>query len=574
MKPLSFVLVAAAVLGGAPAAATAWDVHFDHRPYLELRCGSREGVEPVRRDQQGRVVPPTVGTLHDREGGVIGRFTVVHASETSAVARVDALAQGVTPEQVDHAAIDARGLRFVTVQPLPAGRTVCIAAGWNTAAGLQHGAKGVLRTRDGTLAGQFAIVGVGPEESVATVIEFAPGVFARDVARAELRGLMQQVAASSGFANLSWRNVVMLLIGCLFIAMAITKEVEPLLLVPIGFGILIGNIPLPLQIFNSVSVYMIDPVTHEYVFNTTTNSVLGMLYFGVRTGLFPPLIFLGIGALTDFSALLSNPKSVLLGAAAQVGIFATFLGALALGFSPSSAAAIGIIGGADGPTAIFLSSRLAPALIGPIAIAAYSYMAMVPLIQPPVMKLLTTQAERRIRMKPGRKVGRLEKVAFPVAGLIVTTLVAPGGLPLLGMLFFGNLLKESGVTGRLAKSVSSALLDITTVLLGVAVGASTTAQVFLTPQSILIFALGCLAFAAATAGGVLFAKFMNLFCRDKVNPLIGAAGVSAVPDSARVAHLVGQQADPSNYLLQHAMGPNVAGVIGSAIVAGVFLGLF
>lgn len=575
MRQLLVVLVAAPLLAGGPAAAApAGDVRFDDAPYVELRCGSRHGVAPVRRDTEGRVLPPTVGTLHNRQGAEVGRFTVVHASETSAVARVDTLAQGVTTTEVDHAAIGERGLSFVTVRPLPVGQTIRIALGWNTVPGLQHGAKGVLRTRDGSLAGQFSVVGVGPDESVATVTEYAPGVFARDVTRAELRGLVQQVAASSGFANLSWGNVVMLLIGCVFIALAVTKEVEPLLLVPIGFGILVGNIPLPLQIFNSVSVYMIDPVTHEYVFNTTTNSVLGMLYFGVRTGLFPPLIFLGIGALTDFSALLSNPKSVLLGAAAQTGIFVTFLGALALGFSPSSAAAIGIIGGADGPTAIFLSSRLAPALIGPIAIAAYSYMAMVPIIQPPVMKLLTTQAERRIRMKAGRQVGRMEKVAFPVAGLVVTTLVAPGGLPLLGMLFFGNLLKESGVTGRLAKSVSSALLDITTVLLGVAVGASTTAQVFLTSQSILIFVLGCLAFATATASGVLFAKLMNLFCRDKVNPLIGGAGVSAVPDSARVAHIVGQQADPSNYLLQHAMGPNVAGVIGSAIVAGVFLGLF
>ena len=366
----------------------------------------------------------------------------------------------------------------------------------------------------------------------------------------------------------------MLVIGGFFIYLGIAKEYEPLLLVPIGFGILIGNIPLPLQIFNAVSVYMIDPVTHQYAFNTTGNSVMGLLYFGVRSGLLPPLIFLGIGTLTDFSALLSSPRSVLLGAAAQIGIFATFLGALKLGFSPANAAAIGIIGGADGPTAIFLSSRLAPSLIGPIAIAAYSYMAMVPIIQPPIMKLLTTRAERRIRMQPGRKVARRDKILFPIVGMIVTTLVAPGGLPLLGMLFFGNLLKESGVTGRLAKTAGSALLDIATILLGVAVGASTSAQVFLNRQSVLIFVLGCLAFAVATAGGVLFAKLMNLVSKTKINPLIGAAGVSAVPDSARVVHHVGQLEDPSNYLLQHAMGPNVAGVIGSAIAAGVFLGIF
>ncbi|MGE5199924.1 MAG: sodium ion-translocating decarboxylase subunit beta, partial [Rhodospirillaceae bacterium] len=355
---------------------------------------------------------------------------------------------------------------------------------------------------------------------------------------------------------------------------AIVKDYEPLLLVPIGFGILIGNIPLPLSIFNSVSVYMIDPVSHEYVFNTGSNSVLGMIYFGVRAGLFPPLIFLGIGAMTDFAALLSNPKSLLLGAAAQVGIFATFLGALVLGFSPQSAAAIGIIGGADGPTAIFTSSRLAPALIGPIAISAYSYMAMVPIIQPPIMKLLTSREERLIRMKPGRRVSRFERVVFPIMGLLVTTLVAPGGLPLLGPLFFGNLLKESGVTGRLAKTAASAMLDICTILLGLAVGASTSAQAFLNARSVMIFALGCVAFGTATAGGVIFAKIMNVFSAEKVNPLIGAAGVSAVPDSARVVHMVGQAEDPGNFLLQHAMGPNVAGVIGSAIAAGVFLGLF
>jgi oxaloacetate decarboxylase beta subunit len=382
------------------------------------------------------------------------------------------------------------------------------------------------------------------------------------------------VVSSTGFANLTWLNMVMLAIGGVFIYLGIAKEYEPLLLVPIGFGILIGNIPLPLHLFDAISVYMIDPVTHEYTFNTTTNSVMGLIYFGVRSGLYPPLIFLGIGTLTDFSALLSNPRAVLLGAAAQVGIFATFLGALALNFSPANAAAIGIIGGADGPTAIFLSSRLAPSLIGPIAIAAYSYMAMVPIIQPPIMKLLTSKEERLIRMQPGRAVARRDKILFPIIGMVVTTLVAPGGMPLLGMLFFGNLLKESGVTGRLAKSAGSAMLDVATILLGVAVGASTTAQVFLTTQSVLIFVLGCCAFAVATAGGLLFAKLLNLVSRTKINPLIGAAGVSAVPDSARVVHHVGQEEDPTNYLLQHAMGPNVAGVIGSAIAAGVFLGIF
>ena len=379
---------------------------------------------------------------------------------------------------------------------------------------------------------------------------------------------------ASGINVLTIPNVIMIFIGLTFLYLAIKKDYEPLLLVPIGFGVLMGNIPLPLSIFNSISVYMIDPITHEYVFNTSGNSVLGIIYYAVKNGVFPPLIFLGIGALTDFSALLSNPKSLLLGAAAQVGIFATFVGALWLGFTPQSAAAIGIIGGADGPTAIFTASRLAPSLIGPIAIAAYSYMAMVPIIQPPIMKLLTSVEERKIRMKPGRKVSKFERIVFPIMGMLVTCLVAPGGLPLLGPLFFGNLLKESGVTGRLAKTASSAMLDICTILLGMAVGASTSANVFLTKQSVMIFALGCVAFSVATAGGVLFAKLMNVFVKDKVNPLIGAAGVSAVPDAARVAHMVGQEADPTNFLLQHAMGPNVAGVIGSAIAAGVFLGLF
>ncbi len=561
---------------GLAAAGTLPALQFDAAPYVQIGYGLRAGVGPMRRGPGGGVLPVTTGTLCDRDRRVISRFAVVHASETDAVARVEELAPGATLAAVDHAALPELGIAFATVRPLEARRFFRVATGWKEEAAphLSQGAKGVLLTADGRVAGQFSILGVGPHESIGMVTEFSPGMFERDVASAELRGLVARVAAASGFANLSWRNLVMLAIGCLFIYLAIAKEYEPLLLLPIGFGILIGNIPLPLQIFNSVSVYMIDPVTHEYTFNTTTNSVMGMIYFGVRTGLFPPLIFLGIGALTDFSALLANPKNVLLGAAAQVGIFATFLGAVALGFAPSSAAAIGIIGGADGPTAIFLASRLAPALIGPIAIAAYSYMAMVPLIQPPVMRLLTTEAERRIRMKPGRRVGRVEKILFPIAGVIVTALVAPGGLPLLGMLFFGNLLKESGVTGRLAKRVSTALLDITTVLLGVAVGASTSAQVFLTARSVMIFALGCLAFAVATAGGVLFAKVMNLVCREPVNPLIGAAGVSAVPDSARVAHVLGQEADPTNYLLHHAMGPNVAGVIGSAIVAGVFLGLF
>ena len=360
-----------------------------------------------------------------------------------------------------------------------------------------------------------------------------------------------------------WKNLIMIAVGLFFIFLAIKKDYEPLLLIPIGFGILLGNIPFVADAGLRIGVY-------------EEGSVLNYLYFGVKNGIYPPLIFLGIGALTDFSALLSNPKLVILGAAAQIGIFLTIIGALALGFTPEEASAIGIIGGADGPTAIFTSSMLAPHLMGAIAIAAYSYMALVPLIQPPIMKLLTTEKERLIRMKPSRSVPRIEKIMFPTIALLVTTFIAPGALPLLGMLFFGNLLKESGVTDRLAKTAGTSLIDIVTILLGVSVGASTQAQYFLKPQSIFIFVLGAMSFCVATAGGVLFAKFMNLFFKEgsKINPLIGAAGVSAVPDSARVVQSFGKLYDPDNYLLMHAMGPNVAGVIGSATAAGILLSYF
>ena len=372
---------------------------------------------------------------------------------------------------------------------------------------------------------------------------------------------IKQFIEFTGFANVTIGHLIMLTVGLLFIYLAIKKEYEPLLLVPIGFGILIGNIPFIENIGLQIGIY-------------ENGSVLNYLYYGVLKGIYPPLIFLGIGAMTDFSALLSNPKLILLGAAAQIGIFVTFMGALTLGFTQQQAAAIGIIGGADGPTAIFLSSKLAPELIGPIAIAAYSYMALVPVIQPPIMNLLTTAKEKRIRMKPPRSVSKLEKLSFPVVGLILTTFISPGALPLLGMLFFGNLLKESGVTKRLGDTAKNSLIDIVTILLGVTVGASTQATVFLTPQSMLIFVLGAFSFAVATAGGVLFAKFMNLFLKEgnKINPLIGSAGVSAVPDSARVSQMQGIKADPSNYLLMHAMAPNVAGVIGSAVAAGILMG--
>ncbi len=359
---------------------------------------------------------------------------------------------------------------------------------------------------------------------------------------------------TTGFASMTPGNAIMILVGIVFITLAIRKDYEPLLLVPIGMGAIVGNIPVIPGM--ALSVY-------------DSGSVLNYLYFGVSQGVYPPLIFLGIGAMTDFSTMLSNPKLVLLGAAAQVGVFLTFIGAIWLGFTLQESGAIGIIGGADGPTAIFLAAKLAPKLLGAIAIAAYSYMALVPVIQPPIMRLLTTRDERLIRMSPPRKVSKREKMIFPIAAFLISTLIAPGAIVLLGMLFFGNLLKESLVTERLARTARSAMIDIVTILLGFAVGASTQADTFLTSQSLQIFGLGALSFAIATAGGVLFAKFMNLFLAEKINPLVGAAGVSAVPDSARVVQMVGQQEDPHNFLLMHAMAPNVAGVIGSAIAAGV-----
>jgi oxaloacetate decarboxylase beta subunit len=366
----------------------------------------------------------------------------------------------------------------------------------------------------------------------------------------------------TGFANLTIGHSAMLVVGSFFIYLGIAKEYEPLLLVPIGFGILVGNIPFFEGVGLQLGIY-------------EDGSVMNILYYGVLKGVYPPLIFLGIGAMTDFSALLSNPKLMLLGAAAQVGIFLTYITAIALGFTSQQAAAIGIIGGADGPTAIFLSSKLAPQLLGAIAIAAYSYMALVPVIQPPIIKLLTSEKERKIKMKPPRSVSKTEKIIFPIVGLLLTTFISPGGLPLLGMLFFGNLLKESGVTKRLADTASRPLIDIVTILLGLTVGASTQATTFLTPASILIFVLGAISFMIATAGGVIFAKVMNLFLKDedKMNPMIGAAGVSAVPDSARVVQHLGIKEDPTNYLLMHAMAPNVSGVIGSAVAAGILLSL-
>lgn len=364
----------------------------------------------------------------------------------------------------------------------------------------------------------------------------------------------------TGFANVELGNVLMTIVGCIFIYLAVAKHFEPMLLIPIGFGILVGNIPFPLEAGLRIGIY-------------EDGSVLNILYSGVKQGWYPPLIFLGIGAMTDFSALIANPKLVLVGAAAQFGIFGAYAIALALGFDPLEAGAIGIIGGADGPTAIFLSSKLAPHLMGAIAVAAYSYMALIPVFQPPIMKMLTTDKERRIKMKAPGAVSKKQKVIFPIMGLILTTWIIPSGLPLLGMLFFGNILKECGVCKRLADTAKGPLIDIVTILLGFTVGCSTQASTFLTIESLEIFGLGALSFLIATASGVLFVKFFNLFLKEenKINPLIGNAGVSAVPDAARISQEVGLRYDSTNYLLMHAMGPNVAGVIGSAVAAGVLL---
>ena len=451
----------------------------------------------------------------------------------------------------------------------------------------------------------------------------------------------------TGFRNCKIGNIIMILVGILFIFLAIRFEFEPMLLIPIGTGIIVGNIPF-FQGFGVTladalaNLQALDPATLNFDMDTAKallvavfgdnpgdkhmvlseatkavehlnmadyglsnndiesvkgmlgsvfqsgelnlqtglyqkGSVLNYLYFGVTSGVYPPLIFLGIGAMTDFSSLIANPKLMILGAAAQLGVFITFIGALYLGFNLREAGAIGIIGGADGPTAIFLSSRLANGmngtrnLIGPIAIAAYSYMALVPVIQPPIIRLLTTKEERLIKMGAPRMVNKTEKIMFPIVGLILTTFISPTALPLLGMLFFGNIIKESGVVKRLQNTASNPLIDIVTIILGLTVGASTQASVFLTSSSIKIFVLGAASFCVATAGGLLGAKLMNIFLKEKINPMIGAAGVSAVPDSARVVEVEGQKYDPSNHLLMHAMAPNVSGVIGSAVAAGVMM---
>ena len=376
---------------------------------------------------------------------------------------------------------------------------------------------------------------------------------------------------STGFALIAenWRILVMLVIACVLFYLAIVKQFEPLLLLPIAFGMLLTNLP-------GAGLYTPELFAGGHVHWEEFAKGAGLidyLYLGVKLGIYPCIIFIGVGAMTDFGPLLANPKSLLLGAAAQLGIFATYLGAIALGFMPKEAASIGIIGGADGPTAIFLTTRLAPDLLGPIAVAAYSYMALVPVIQPPIMRALTTKAEREIRMKQLRSVSKKEKVIFPILVTMIVSLMLPSAAPLIGCLMLGNLMRECGVVERLSKTVQNELMNITTIMLGISVGATATADAFLNLKTLAILCIGILAFGLGTAGGVLLAKLMNVFSKEKINPLIGSAGVSAVPMAARVSQTLGQEADPGNFLLMHAMGPNVAGVIGSAVAAGILMSM-
>jgi oxaloacetate decarboxylase beta subunit len=374
----------------------------------------------------------------------------------------------------------------------------------------------------------------------------------------------------TGFVNLDWKTITMLLLSLLLLYLAIVKQFEPLLLLPIAFGMLLTNLPgaglITPEIFEGGHV--------RWDMFADGAGLLDYLYLGVKFGIYPCIIFIGIGAMTDFAPLIASPKSMMLGAAAQIGIFVTYLCAVALGFSPNEAASIGIIGCADGPTAIFLTTRLAPNLLGPIAVAAYSYMALVPVIQPPIMKALTTKKERNIKMQQQRMVSKREKIIFPILVTLVVALILPSAATLIGCLMLGNLMRESGVVDRLSKTLQNELMNIVTIFLGVSVGATATASSFLNVQTMLILAIGIVAFSVGSAGGVLLAKFMNLFMKNKINPLIGSAGVSAVPMAARVSQVVGLEENPRNFLLMHAMGANVSGVIGSAVVAGILMSIF
>ena len=401
-------------------------------------------------------------------------------------------------------------------------------------------------------------------------------------------------------ANADWQTIVMILISFVLMYLAIVKKFEPLLLLPIAFGMLVTNLP-GAEMYHEIlfagghihwDLFGGSPMTAEllselqaanvseailsaYPVGTTVSvGLIDVLYLGVKLGIYPCLIFMGVGAMTDFGPLIANPKSLLLGAAAQLGIFITYVGCSLIGFTSQEASSVGIIGGADGPTAIFVTSRLAPHLLGPIAVAAYSYMALVPVIQPPIMRLLTTKAEREIVMKPLREVSKREKIVFPIVVSVFVALLVPSAAPLIACLMLGNLFKESGVVDRLCKTAQNELMNIVTIFLGLSVGATATGATFLNPQTLAIMCMGVVAFGFGTAGGVVLAKIMNLFLKEKINPLIGSAGVSAVPMAARVSQVEGQKANPSNFLLMHAMGPNVAGVIGSAIAAGVLMALF
>lgn len=398
-------------------------------------------------------------------------------------------------------------------------------------------------------------------------------------------GAIVDIFSNSGYAFFftdgGWKNLVMLLVSFVFLYLGIKKGFEPLLMIPIAFGMLLANIPgANLAVQYHTMEDFVQLVVHGRVMGESGEWITGLtpglmdfLYFGVKAGVYPPLIFLGIGTMTDFSPLIANPTSFILGAAAQFGIFFTYIGATLLGFAPNESGAIAIIGGADGPTAIFVTSILAPALLGTIAVAAYSYMALVPVIQPPIMRALTSKKERSVVMGNLRPVSKLEKILFPIMVTVIVALLLPDAGALVGMLMFGNLLKESGRTERIAKAAQNELMNIITIMLGVSVGATTSAQTFLTGKTLGIILLGLIAFAVGTASGVLFGKLMYIFTKGKVNPLIGSAGVSAVPMAARVSQKEGQKENPSNFLLMHAMGPNVSGVIGSAVAAGVLLTL-
>ena len=392
-----------------------------------------------------------------------------------------------------------------------------------------------------------------------------------------LENFYSEMGFTSFFVGTGWKNLVMLGVGCVLLYLAIKKEYEPLLLLPIAFGMILTNLPgaglFHTEMWNEEFLNPDSPYYHSYRHVLAEGGLLDILYIGVKAGIYPCLIFLGVGAMTDFGPLIANPKSLLLGAAAQLGIFATFIVTQmdVFGFTPNEAASIGIIGGADGPTAIFLSTKLAPHLLGPIAVAAYSYMALVPVIQPPIMRLLTTKKERMIRMKQLRTVSKKEKIIFPIVVAILVSLILPSAATLIGCLMLGNLMKESGVVDRLSKAAQNELNNIVVIFLGTTVGATATAEAFLNWQTLSILCVGIVAFGVGSAGGVLLAKLMNLFLKEKINPLIGSAGVSAVPMAARVSQTVGQKADPHNFLLMHAMGPNVAGVIGSAVAAGILL---